>query len=443
MTLGARRRCASLLVAGALVAGCSGEHGATRPGRPSVILVSIDTLRADHLGLYGYARDTSPFLDRLGAQSLVFENAYSPCPWTLVAHMTMLTGLYPPQHGVTAADRALAAEVPLLSETLRDAGYRTVGLYHPVWVNERHGFDRGFDVFRAHGEAAEAEEHLLEELPRLGASRPFFLFLHLFDVHQGPIRPDQHSIYPAPEPFQEMFAPGATERLPRVSWELDPKDPAQRADMAALYDGGIRHLDSELEQWFAELERRGLLEDTLVIVTADHGENLLDRGRVSGHGRFWNEAIRVPLIVRHPRGERAGERVRQNVHLGDIVPTVLASAGLPVDPRLPGTSLLAPLPDERVLFGEMEHHSYVLRGSRKIARGKAGFFSVDLAADPLEQRPQILGSCDEFEEWRARAFDPAQRFPPPRTIGQLSADEIEHLRALGYAGQVDGEGEGE
>ena len=200
------------ILAGALLlATCS--RAATPPARPSVILVSIDTLRADHLGLYGYSRDTSPFLDRFGKASLVFEHAYSPCPWTLVAHMTMLTGLYPPQHGVTEADRALADSIPLLAERLHDAGYQTIGLYHPVWVNARHGFQRGFDVFRSHGEADEAEQHLREELAKLDPARPFFLFLHLFDVHQGPIRPGEHSIYPAPEPFQEFFQPGKSDRI--------------------------------------------------------------------------------------------------------------------------------------------------------------------------------------------------------------------------------------
>src|SRR4029077_19155583 len=135
--------------------------------------------------------------------------------------------------------------------------------------------------------------------------------------------------------------PGATEKLPLVSWKLDPKSSEQREAMAALYDGGIRYVDSKLEQWFGDFERRGLLANTLVIVTADHGENLMARGRITGHGRFWNEGIHVPLIVRHPRGLGAGSRVQENVHLGDIVPTVLDVLGLPADSRLPGRSLFA------------------------------------------------------------------------------------------------------
>src|SRR5262245_55049055 len=172
-------RCALAWLAALALAGCS--HGP--PARPSLILVSIDTLRADHLGLYGYARDTSPFLDRFAKRALVYEHAFTPAAWTLVAHMTMLTGLYPEQHGVLAGKLALAPDVPLLAERLKKAGYQTLGLYQPTWVHPRHGFGRGFDVFRPHDDAAQAGEHLFEELAKLDPARPFFLFVHLFDVH--------------------------------------------------------------------------------------------------------------------------------------------------------------------------------------------------------------------------------------------------------------------
>jgi len=408
------------------------------PVQPSVILVSIDTLRADHLGLYGYARDTSPFLDRLGHASLVCEHAYSPCPWTLVAHMTMLTGLYPSQHGVTEEDRALADEIPLLAERLHAAGYQTIGLYHPVWVNARHGFARGFDVFRSHGEADEAEQHLKEELDKLDPSRPYFLFVHLFDVHQGPIREGQHSVYPSPAPYQEFFEPGATAKVPRVSWQLDPHDAVQREAVNALYDGGIRYVDAKLEQWFADLERRGLLARTLTVITADHGENLLERGRNGGHGHFWDEGIHVPLIVKHPDGLRAGERVAENAHLGDIVPTVLEVVGLPADPRLPGLSLLHPLPAERVVIGTREPRAYAILGARKIARGMyGGYLGSDLALDPKEKHGVILPDGKLFDEWYAKGLDASLAFPPPKKVGALSDEEAEHLRALGYTGELE------
>ena len=199
-----RRRLALALV---LAAACSGDQT-----RPSVILVSIDTLRADHVGLYGYERDTTPFLDRFAEQCLVFERALTPISWTLPAHITMLSGLYPVQHAVLKEDLALSPDVPFLAERLQSVGYQTVGLYFRGWIHERHGFDRGFDVFRNHKNALEAVDHLREALAELEPERPFFLFLHLFDVHCKPFTKKKRSpLYRSPAPFQDQFFPGAEE----------------------------------------------------------------------------------------------------------------------------------------------------------------------------------------------------------------------------------------
>src|SRR5262245_1715171 len=180
----------------ALLTGLASACGAAAPSpdvlAPNVLLVSIDTLRADHVGLYGYERDTTPFLDRFAAGAKVFERAFSTCPWTLVAHMPMLTGLFPAQHGVVADELALANDIPLLAERLKGAGYQTLGLYYTSWIHERFGFARGFDVFRAHGSAEEAGEHAREELARLDRERPWFLFYHLFDVHNGAMTTGEH-----------------------------------------------------------------------------------------------------------------------------------------------------------------------------------------------------------------------------------------------------------
>src|SRR5262245_23382069 len=186
---------------GAVHLGCSGDP---EPARPSVILVSIDPLRADHVRLYGYTRDTTPFLDRWSKDATVFERAFTTAAWTLVAHMTMLTGLFPEQHDVIGKRRALSPGIPLLAERLQKAGYRTICLHAPGWIEARHGFHRGFDVFRAHEGLDEAERHLREELDGLDARQPFFLFLHLFDVHCGPF-PSGNSIYPAPPDYERRF----------------------------------------------------------------------------------------------------------------------------------------------------------------------------------------------------------------------------------------------
>jgi len=435
----------ALVLAGVLAACGDGPAPAPARTQPNVLLISIDTLRADRLSLYGHTRATTPFLERFAQGARVFERAYSPAPWTLISHMSMLTGLYPPQHGVIAGDLALAPEIPLLAERLAQAGWQTVGLYHPIWVLPRHGFARGFDVYRPHEDIVEAERHLQEELARLDSARPTFLFVHLFDVHVGPIVKDQHSIYPAPEPYPDFFMPGATARVPMYPDQLDPHDDDQREALAALYDGGIRHVDDQLARWFADLEQRGFLDNTLVVITSDHGENLMERGRSTGHGHFWNEGIHVPLIVRFPDGHGSGERVAELAHTADIAPTVLEACGLPPDPALPGRSLRHALPPERVILGETDGsnlpRAYVMRGLRKIARGMhGGYLASDLAVDPQEKHGTRLPDGTLFDQWWSEAFDATRPFPAPVKIEEeLSAEDLRELEELGYGGAAEDE----
>jgi len=435
-----RRRGVGLgLAALVLVAACGGDAGARRP---SVILVSIDTLRADHVGLYGYGRDTTPFLDGFARQATVFERAFTVCPWTLVAHMTMLTGLFPAQHGVLTADQGLSPDIPLLAQRLHAAGYQTLGLYYPSWVHERFGFDRGFDVFRGHRSAEEAGAHLEEELAKIDRTRPYFLFYHLFDVHNGAIDTGAHMIYASPEPFQEMFLPGAAARLPNVApdvlWESENLlKPDELEALIALYDGGIRHVDTRLSEAFAWLEEQGLLEDTLVIFTSDHGESLGQRGRLTGHGEFAQEGLHVPLVVRHPDGLEAGRRVEEVVHLGDLVPTILDVIGLPPDPRLPGRSLFGALPADRVITGTNVPTQFALQWPRKIIhRTGTGSVVFDLERDPEELRAQRASEA-QFAELERHAFPHELRFPPPIRVGEMPPEHRAALRALGYGGEED------
>lgn len=427
------------LLATVLTAGC--DRAPPRPPLaelPSIVLVSIDTLRADHVGTYGYARDTTPFLDRFAETATVFERAFTSAPWTLVAHMTMLTGLFPLQHGVIREELALSPEVPLLAERLREAGYQTVALYYPCWIDARYGFERGFDVFRPHGSVEEARALVLEELAKLDPARPYFLFLHLFDVHDGPLASGEHMLYASPPPYQDFFMERAAEKLPKVPpdvlWESQNLlNEEQREALIALYDGGIRHVDANLEQLFGALESRGDLEDALVIVTSDHGEALGQRGKLTGHGDLTQEGLHVPLIVRPPRGARAGTRVVEPVHLGDLVPTILALAALPVDESLPGRSLFGPLPKERVITGTYLPEEFVVRWPQKLlCREGMGCLGVDLERDPGELRYQ-RAAPELFERLQREALGEGE-FPAPVEIAPLSEDERAALRALGYGG---------
>jgi len=406
--------------------------------RPHVILVSIDTLRADHLSCYGYGRETSPFLDRLASEGVLFERAFSSAPWTLPAHLTMLTGLFPAQHGVVSEELALGPDVPLLAERLGGAGYATLGFYRPSWIHARHGFARGFELFVGHETVEEARANLEAELARRDPARPTFLFLHLFDVHNGALGAGEHMLYPSPPPYQDFFLPDAAERLPDlppdVLWEGENLlAPPELEALVALYDGGIRHVDAVLSELFATLARQGWLEHALVILTSDHGESLGQRGKLSGHGELAQEGLHVPLIVLPPGGGRAGERVRELVHLGDIVPTVLAATGLAPDARLPGRDLLAPLPSERIATGTYLPNEFVVRWPEKYVHRNGGpTAAFDLERDPRELAPRLV-PAERFEALRNELLGSTSPFGPPIPI-TLQPEEAAELRALGYGG---------
>ena len=415
-----------------LVAACGGP----KDERPSVIRVSIDTLRADHVGLYGYKRPTTPFLDRWAQQATVFDQAFTTAAWTLVAHMTMLTGLFPEQHGVIGKKVGLSPEIPLLAERLRTAGYRTYGLHNGGWIDEKYGFDRGFSVFREHKGLEEADEHLRLLLPDFEKDGPFFLFLHVFDVHCGNLAKDD-SPYPSPERYQHLFTEGLVPLPgppPERWWHNENVlDEEQRKTLVALYDGGIRHVDDQLGQWFAELDRRGLTKGALIVITSDHGEALGQRGRLDMHGECWQEGLHVPLVVRHPDGVESGSRIERPVHLGDLVPTILETVGLPVDPWLPGTSLFGPLPEARVVYGIKLPQAFVLKGTRKLVMGdRRAVLEMDLANDPRELAPRP-GDPQAFDALRAEAMGD-HSFPKAIKI-ELSQDDLKELGELGYGGE--------
>jgi arylsulfatase A-like enzyme len=439
------RACGLALVVLALAACGEGEPDPAAkapPARPSIVLVSLDTLRADHMGLYGYARDTTPALDRLGRESQVFERALSPAAWTLIAHMTMLTGLYPNQHGVVAGEWALSQRTPLLAERLRAAGYQTIGLYFEGWIHARHGFDRGFDVFRAHRDLRAAETHLAEELAKVDPARPVFLFLHLFDIHCGPLTKAPGPVYDCPPPYDRMFLPDAPERIPRIEegriWKVPGLLDARALEgLVALYDGGIRYVDDRLGQWIEGWKSTGFLANALLVVTADHGEALGQRdGRIDDHGGGYQEGLHVPLIVRWPDGRHAGGRVRSPVHLVDVMPTVLELAGLARDPALPGVSLAAP-PAERELYAYSPPSYEILwQWPQKYIHLESAqrLVAVDLDRDPTE----VIGgplTAEDFEARRAaflRALVPGAE---PEPVAPAELETLRKLEDLGYAGR--------
>lgn len=412
-----------------------------------MIVISIDALRRDHLGHYGYGREVSPFLDQLAEESTVFERAYAVASWTLISHMTMMTGLYPTQHGVTRADTKLAPSIPLLSERLHELGYHTIGLTRGGWLSQRYDFDRGFDVFRTHVDGPELDANLREAMAGRPADRPLYLFLHVWDVHCGNLRAPGSTVYVPPEGYRELFVPDAVARVEgldaRGAYDGELAVTAEQVEAyVALYDGSVRYVDDLIASWIEAWRASGLLDDAILIVTSDHGEGLWQRGTNDSHGGVFEEGLRVPLMIRYPDAERAGERREQLVSHVDLVPTVLDYLEQPYVPWIAGRSLLRELPPERVLLAEHPPVTVTYRWPYKCVRRGARTWIYDLESDPGELSvvtagthpdtyQEILASLNTAHEQVVASWVPvSEESGPLETL--RSPAEIEELRDLGY-----------
>jgi arylsulfatase A-like enzyme len=296
-----------------LVYAGSPADAAREPSPPNIILISIDTLRADHLGTYGYPLDTSPNIDAFAETAVVFENAMSPSPWTLPAHAAMMTGLDPTQQ--TGSDEhfyRLGDGLDMIAEIAARNGYVTAGFTDGVLVGGDIGFAQGFDryydgpghVDAPVGTSKEVFERSLAWLE--GRDHlPFFLFAHTYEVHWP---------YEPLEPYLSRFAPG-----------IDPKA-VKRDDHSLniqLYNGEIAHTDHQFGRFLEGIRALGLLDNTIVIVTSDHGEEFGERGNFWHMNTVHRESMHVPLIVHLPSASLAPARVETAVSITDLFATLL------------------------------------------------------------------------------------------------------------------------
>jgi len=461
------RRAAGILLAGALLS----PGGAAAEPR-SVFFVMIDTLRADHLGCYGYERDTSPTLDRLAARGILFERFTSVAPWTNPAIVTLFTGLHPravmpPEPHRDAIARPLPAALDTLAERLREAGLATVALVDHPGLSPRLAFDQGFDVFvrlyaRAGAEPGGSpedwtttpKETVVEAVDRALTAvgeRPFFLYLHLVYPHQP---------YRAPEPWRDHFGPVVPPDW--VFW-----DEGFRAELVNAYDGEIRFTDAVLEEALDVLDRRGRADDAWIVVTSDHGEAFWEHGLVEHGHSLYDELLRVPLVLVPPGGLPAPRRIPQPASSVDLLPTVLDLAGAPPPEDVDGASLLrfarGEAEDAGWIFAANPHRrdveaTAVLRGdwklvrntdpelppeelydrerdadeSRNLLREEPGAWSrlwrgLRLywdGADSVEAMRSALAAHEERTRARREAL-------APRTV-ELDPDTHRRLEALGY-----------
>jgi len=322
----------------------AGREGARAPrAARGYVLISIDALRADALGLYGSERPTSPFLDRLAAErAVVFENAFSQIPSTLPSHLSMLTGLYPSEHGVFPPSDVLSAEIPTLPELFRAAGFRTFGHSEGGYVQGGFGFARGFEEWTdtPYGSDADIERTFrrgVDSLAKVAPDERFFLFLHTYSVHD-PYEPPQKyraAFWPGPPPAGAFEATGPN--FADFNFHLRDAPVEAIPYYRALYDASVRYMDDVVAHFFAELERLGLADETVVVFTSDHGEEFLEHGRLV-HTQPYPESLRIPLVVVLPDLAR-GRRVQTIAETIDFLPTLAELAGVEPPPALSGESL--------------------------------------------------------------------------------------------------------
>jgi arylsulfatase A-like enzyme len=408
-----------------LALGCQGEEagvprrGASRHPVPRAtrgyILISIDTLRADHLGCYGYPRPTSPFLDSLARRATLFEEAYAQFPSTLVSHMSMFTGLHPREHGVFPPNAVLSPEVETFPEVFQRHGFRTAGFTEGGYVSGRFGFRRGFDRFASRDRnrnrlVEKTFRRGVEFLESLGPDDRFFLFLHTYAVHAP---------YDAPEPYRKLFWPGDPPpgAIPATGPALSRHNatggplPGPVLDwLRALYDAGIRQTDEVVQQFFADLERLGLAEDVTVVIASDHGEEFQEHGRFN-HTQLYRHTMRVPLLVVHP-DQRSAVRHGGVVQLVDLAPTFYELARLEPRGRPTGASVARLLGrPEPPLAGTA--WAETIGGTRAVYRGERRELESLLLFDPpagdwLPRRVAFDAAGGELR-FEARSFEEPRR----------------------------------
>lgn len=442
-------------VAGA-AANLATDHGprTTDALKPNVIFITIDTLRADHLGCYGYKQIQTPSIDALARAGVRFTQAYTPVPITLPAHTTIFTGSYPVATGMhDFSGNKLAANIPTLATVLRDHGYTTAAFIGAAVLDARFGLNQGFDTYDAPFDFSRLDESSLDLMERRGdvvmnaalkwlagaagssstppgaARPPFFLWVHLYDPHYP---------YTPPEPYASRYR-------------------------AHPYDGEIAFADSQVARLVAYLKQHGLYDASLIVLSADHGEGLGEHGEKT-HGFFvYNSTLHVPLILKLPPSAEgaaagpagpAGRVVTAEVSLADVMPTVLQTLKLPIPPSVQGRSLLSQalgrtaggasvLYSETYLpllhFGWSPLRGFQSRGEKYIDAPRPELY--DTHADPRESKNLYPSRRSLGHEMHDRLYSSVRRFTPASgnaTIGREGAKEatdpalLERLRSLGY-----------
>ncbi len=437
-------------------------HRATAdPARPNVILIVIDTLRADHVGAYGYSRATTPNIDAFARDGVVFRQAISQGTFTKTSIASLLTSRLPHQHGVYRGVRrresgdfradALGSDETTVAEILKSQGFLTGAWVRNPNLGPRSGLGQGFVTY----------EHTLRSIEMINAgfsswlaqaASPYrvFAYLHYLDLH-SPYRPrpPYDTLFGT---YASIYAQGDRDRWERhigtgrLHGRLDSLSQVDLDQLKALYDGLIRYVDDELGRLFAELKRRGVYDNSLIIVTADHGEGFMEHGFLEHSNIPYDELVHVPLVIKLPESRFAGRTIERQVRLVDVMPTILEEVGVDVPRGLAGCSLSALVrgrddvgadcfryaitetADEAIpltVAVRTQEAKYILSGRRP-----AEFY--DLRADPAE-RDNIIDEANPVKEAMSRiASSVARRQKDDGSVQEIDLQTVDELKALGY-----------
>jgi arylsulfatase A-like enzyme len=435
-----------------------------RRGRvKGVLLLTVDTLRYDHTSMGRYRIDTTPWLSSLAAEGVIFDQCHSPAPWTLPSMASLITGLSPLVHGAEVKELKMPSGAVALPQILQRHGYRTSAFYTHIFVSSKYGFDRGYDDYEefdivksfAEGNQPIAEEVMERVFSWLDENyqRPFFLAVHLFDPHWD---------YAPPPPYDSLYDPDYQGGFSGTIGDINPFihgfiqiNPRDLQHLTALYDGEVRYTDDQITRLFAKLKELGVYDEMLIVVSADHGEEFKDHGRLSHGYSVYQESIRIPLIVRFPGFFKTpyspGARVSVPVTLTDIPPTILEVLGIPPFEGFEGSSLLGLDPSEdasrallsrTALQGRYYMVSIIKEGMKYIqAYGpeEKSQELYDLALDPREKNnlaPTKVGLARKLRRdmYRMIRKQRSRRFVHAGDEDSVIFDKktMERLRALGY-----------
>ena len=398
----------------------------------NVVLITLDTTRADRMGFLGSKRGLTPNLDALARQSAVFTRTYSQVPLTTSSHATILTGTYPQFHRVVGPEVPLAKDLPDLPVIMQTHGYMTAAFVSSVILDPKgggRGFDRGFGTYDAGFRSLRPGEDRYKTVERRGGEvvahatawlnghqgKPFFIWIHLFDPHAP---------YEPPEPFKSRYA-------------------------SELYDGEIAYEDSAIGKFLDELRTRGLYDDAIIVAMADHGEALGEHGE-RGHGIFlYDPTIHVPLLIKLPSGTSGGERIEARAGLVDVMPTILEVQGFPIPRAVQGKSLLhlkARIPSERAIYSETDYpHQFGWSSLRSLRSGKYLFISAprkelyEEKTDPASEHDVAskFGAVTSTLSTALDKFRQQTSSSAAKSATSFDPQQAQRLRALGYLSSGD------